>query len=52
MSPDDYRKLRTLLLQNSLELPKKEQKLQEIAEILERWFPGIYECIDCALCIN
>lgn len=52
MSPDDYRKLRALLLQNSLERPKKEQKLQEIAEILERWFPGIYECIDCALCIN
>lgn len=52
MSPDDYRKLRVLLLENSLDLPKREQKLQEIAEILERWFPGIYECIDCVLCTN
>jgi predicted MarR family transcription regulator len=50
MSFDDYKKIRCLLLVNSLDMPKRDQKLQEIVDILEPWFPGIYECIDCFMC--
>jgi hypothetical protein len=52
MSPDDYKKIRRLLSENSLEMPRRDQKLQEIVDMLESWFPGIYECIDCAMCFG
>ncbi len=52
MSPDDYKKIRRLLSENSLEMSRKDQKLQEIVDVLESWFPGIYECIDCAMCFG
>ncbi len=52
MSLDDYTKIRRLLSESRLDGKKSDQKLQEVVEILEKWFRGIYECVDCMICFT